>query len=49
MGAAATAAVKTIVKTVVTTSGGEGTALARTPASTAPRLTVYGTQVGREE
>ena len=36
MGAAAREAAETIAKTVMTTSGGEGTALARTPASAAP-------------
>ena len=36
MGAAARGAAETIAKTVVMTSGGEGTALARSPASAAP-------------
>ena len=35
MGVAARTAAETIVKTAVTTSGGEGTALARTPGTTA--------------
>ena len=50
MGVAAGVAAETVVKTVVTTSGGEGIAFARTPktpASVAPCPIFRGTQVGR--